>query len=244
MTTLKILRYTCVLLLSSWALPALAQVQQPDSVARPKVRGIQYSSSEAAALEKQKAVPFLSGMSVSADLAGGVMAAVAPYGQLEGAFRVHLYEKFFPVVEVGWGLSDHTDEVTAIHYKTGAPYFRIGCDYNFMKNRRSGNRIFGGLRFAFTSFEYDVDAPPVTDPIYGTQLPFSYHGLGSNSQWVEAVFGLEAKIWKFINLGWTFRYKIQMHVKNTEVGNVWYIPGYGKSDGSALGGTFNLIFNI
>ena len=243
---LKISKYIFVLLLSSIVLPICAQNVSNDSVVSPKrVRGIQYESRDAAAAAmRRKEIPLLAGMSLSGDVAGAVMALVSPYGQWEGAFRVNLKEKYFPIFEAGWGTSDHTDETSGLHYKTGAPYFKIGCDYNFMKNLTSGNRIFGGLRYAFTAFKYDVDGPPIVDPIYGTQTPFNYHGISSNAQWVEAVFGLEARICKFFHLGWSFRYKFEVHKKTPSLGNVWYIPGYGKSGGSALGGTFNVIFDI
>ena len=243
---LKISRYIFVLLLSSVVLPLGAQTVKNDSVATPKrVRGIQYDSRDAAAeAMKHKEIPLLAGFSVSGDVAGAVMAAVSPWGQWEGAFRVNLKERFFPVFEAGWGVSDHTDETSGIHYETGAPFFRIGCDYNFMKNKTSGNRIFGGLRYAFTSFKYDVDGPPIVDPVYGTETPFHYHDISSNAQWVEAVFGLEARICKFFHLGWTFRYKFETHKKKPTLGNVWYVPGYGKSGGPALGGTFNIVFDI
>ena len=243
---LKISRYIFVLLLSSFSLTVCAQSVSTDSVsASNRVRGIQYDSrAEAAEAMRKKEIPLLAGMSLSGDVAGAVMAAVSPYGQWEGAFRVNLKEKYFPVFEAGWGTSDHTDETSNLHYKTGAPYFRIGCDYNFMKNKTSGNRIFGGLRYAFTSFKYDVDGPPIVDPVYGTETPFHYHGLSANAQWVEAVFGLEARVWKFFHLGWTFRYKIEVNKKNSFIGNAWYVPGYGKTGGTALGGTFNIVFDI
>ncbi len=31
-----------------------------------------------------------------------------------------------------------------IHYKTGAPYFRIGMDYNALYNKKHGNMILVG----------------------------------------------------------------------------------------------------
>lgn len=246
MTMLKISRYISVLLLSSVVLPVCAQEVKSDSVSNSgRVRGIQYESRDAAAeAMRRKEIPLLAGFSVSGDVAGAVMAAVSPWGQWEGAFRVNLKEKYFPVFEAGWGVSDHTEETSGIHYKTGAPFFRIGCDYNFMKNKTSGNRIFGGLRYAFTSFKYDVDGPAIVDPVYGTETPFHHHGISSNAQWVEAVFGLEARICRFFHLGWTFRYKFEVHKKNPSLGNAWYVPGYGKSGGTALGGTFNVVFDI
>lgn len=243
---LKISRYIFVLLSSSMALPVCAQNVKNDSVPAPsRVRGIQYESRDAAAeAMRRKEIPFFSGFSLSGDIVGAIMAAASSYGQYEGAFRVNLKEKFFPVFEAGWGVSDHTEETTGIHYETGAPFFRIGCDYNFMKNKTSGNRIFGGLRYAFTSFKYDVDGPPILDPVYGTETPFHHHDISSNAQWVEAVFGLEARIWKFFHLGWTFRYKFEVHKKTPAIGNAWYVPGYGKSGSTALGGTFNIVFDI
>lgn len=227
------------------AVPAFAQHAVTDSVANTRVRGIQYESKEAAAAALlHPKLPLFSGMSVSADLCGAVMAAAGAYGQWEGAFRLHLREEFFPVVEAGWGVCDHTNETTNLHYKTSAPYFRIGCDYNFMKDKTSGNRIFGGLRYAFTSFKYDVDGPPIKDPVYGTMTEFSYHDVSSNAQWMEVVFGLEARVWKFLHLGWSFRYRFQTHEKKSALGNSWYIPGYGKTGSTRLGGTFNLVFDI
>jgi hypothetical protein len=45
-------------------------------------------------------------------------------------------------------------------------------------------------------------------------------------------------------LGWSFRYKVRLHEKKTALGHPWFIPGYGKNGGSALGGTFNIIFDL
>ena len=145
---------------------------------------------------------------------------------------------------MGWGLSDKTDDVTRQHFKTNAPYFRIGCDYNVANDKLSGNRIFVGLRYAFTTFSYDLEGPAMNDPVWGRSLPYNFKGLNSRAQWGEVVFGLEAKIWKIFHLGWSFRYRKRFSQKATPAGQAWYIPGYGKNDGSAWGGTFNLIFDI
>ena len=145
---------------------------------------------------------------------------------------------------MGWGLSNHTDEITNLHFKTNSPYFKIGCDYNFVKNWRSGNRVFAGVRYAFTSFKYDLDGPPITDPIWGGTTPFAFSNVSSNMHWGEIVFGLEAKIWGIFHLGWSVRYKMRISQKETSLGQAWYVPGYGKNDSHALGGTFNVIFDI
>lgn len=250
MTTLRTFVYTCVLLLSSFAGTLSAQTDNAtpaDTTATrvPRIRGIQYESREeaAAALRKRKD-PLFAGVSVSGDVVGAAMTAFAPYGQLEGACRINLKNRYFPIAEIGWGMSDHRDDLTDIHFKTQAPYFRIGCDYNVANDKFSGNRIFVGLRYAFSSYTYDLDGPAVVDPVWGTETPYVFTGVNGSAQWGEVVVGLEAKIWKIFHLGWSFRYRIRLQETKTSLGQIWYIPGYGKNDGHALGGTFNIIFDI
>ena len=104
--------------------------------------------------------------------------------------------------------------------------------------------ILGGLRYGFSKFDYDTDAPDIIDPIWGDRLPFAYKGLSGNTHWAEVVFGLEAKIWKFFRLGWNVRYRIRLKDKTSIIGSPWYVPGYGQNDTHALSGTFNIIFDI
>ena len=70
-----------------------------------------------------------------------------------------------------------------IHYKTGAPYFRIGMDYNALYNKKHGHMILVGLRYAATSFKYDVEALGINDPEYGGSLgnPNLIDGIWGNS---------------------------------------------------------------
>ena len=93
MMTLKIFAFSSVLLLSCVsAVQAQVAAQQPDTVRRERVRGVQYASPEeaAAALAAEKRVPLWAGVSVSADLCGALMAACTPYGQYEAAARLNL----------------------------------------------------------------------------------------------------------------------------------------------------------
>lgn len=246
---LKILKYSFALLLISLCLPAKAQRDKATADTVPpqqRVRGIQYESKEAAAAAAAKADEgkLLKGFAVGGDVVGIAMGIFAPYGQYEGFFRVNLGNRFFPIAEVGWGVSDHTDETTQIHYKSNAPFFRIGCDYNVANDKKSGNRIFFGLRYAFTSFKYDLDGPDLADPVYGDAMPFSFHGLKGGQHWLELAGGLEARICRFFHIGWTLRYRQRIHEKKADVGSAWYVPGYGKQGNHAISGTFNLVFDL
>ncbi len=225
-----------------------ASAQEPAQPERPQQRtlGVQYQpaiDSVKAALQARP-LHFFEGMSVSGDLLGLVMCKVAAYGQIEGAFRINLKGKYFPVIELGLGHSDHQDGETDLHFKTSSPYVRIGCDYNLAKDLRSGNRVFAGLRYAYSKIKYDLEGPDLTDPIWQASAPFRFKGLESDCSWGELVFGLEAKIWGGFHVGWSLRYRMRLSQKESDVGQAWYVPGFGKNDTHNFGGTFNLLFDI
>ncbi|MEG1580440.1 MAG: DUF6048 family protein [Bacteroidaceae bacterium] len=219
---------------------------QKENIAKqPKVQGIQYASREDAAKAQIKASNHLfEGLSASIDLVGIAMQMMGDYGQYEGALKANLKNRFFPTVEMGYGTCDYTSEETELHYKTNAPYIRLGFDYNLIKKPASGNRILVGLRYAFTTFKYDINGPSQQDPIWGSSIPFDFKDLSGNCNWVEVLFGLEAKIYKAFHIGWSLRYKQRLSQKGNEVGQAWYVPGFGKNDKSCWTGSFNLVFDI
>ncbi len=189
-------------------------------------------------------IPFFRGMAVGVDLIGPVQLMVSDYGQYEASLRINLKDKYYPVFELGYGKADASDEATQITYKTSAPYFRLGVDWNLLKNKHDDYRLFGGFRYACTYYEYDLSAPSVTDPVWGGETPYGGNGISCNYHWLEGVIGIDAKIWGPVRMGWSFRYKRRLFKNNGELGNTWYVPGYGKQGGSRLGGTFNVTLEI
>lgn len=218
----------------------LAQVQNNQQSEQPQ-RGIQYVRPVKHTDENFK---LFEGMAVSVDVVGAVMYKLANYGQLEGQLRINLKEKYFPVAELGLGHSDHKDEETNLRFKTDSPYMRLGCDINFNKDKRSKNRIYGGMRFGFTSCKFDLQGDDQTDPVWGTVVPLDYKDKSTTVSWLELVFGLEAKIYKTFHIGWSARYKMRLSQKAPDIGAAWYVPGFGKNDTHNFGATFNLIFDI
>ena len=195
-------------------------------------------------VEVPDSVPFFCGVAVSADIVGLGMVMLSDYGQYEGAVRVNLRDRYFPIVEVGIGKADHTNAMTNLRYSTSAPYGRIGIDFNLMKNKHDIYRLYGGVRYAYTSFKYDIEHPGVKDPYWGDVAEFSAKDVKGHYHWAEVVFGVEAKIWGPIHLGWSARYKRRISYKSGDIGKSWYVPGYGKNGGSRLGGTFNVILEF
>jgi len=193
----------------------------------------------------KKEAPVFGGVALSGDLVGVVMKSLnSDYSQMEVAAHLNFKEKYFPVFELGYGESNCEGGETGNTYKTKAPYFRIGMDYNFTKKWYTGNRLYLGIRYAFTSFKYDISSPGFADPVWGNEVPFVFNGLSANSHWGEIVFGIETRIWKIFHLGWNVRYKIRMSHSEAPQGSPWYVPGFGKYGNSCIGGTFNIIFDI
>lgn len=227
----------CVLVLSC---TALAQQQTTDTV--QTVRGIQFDTSRRPTYKEQ---PVFCGVSVGVDLAGAIMAQFAKFGQYEAQARFNFKQRYYPVAEIGVGSCNYTNERTEQHYATHSPYFRVGVDYNFANNPVSGNRIYGGVRYGFSSFSYDLSGPALTDPVWGTTLPYDLQNLSGRQHWAEVVAGLEGRLWRFIHLGWSVRWKFRLAQQRTPHGQPYYVPGYGdNSDSSCFGGSFSLLFDI
>ena len=193
---------------------------------------------------QKDSVPLFRGFAVSVDIAGPLVKAMSDYGEMEGALRINLHDQAVPIVKIGYGEADHNNEVTQISYSTKAPYFRVGCDLNLLKNKHTPNRIYGGLRYAFTSYKVDMARPEISDPIWGSQTSFEIVGESCNQHWAEVVIGLDAKIFGPLHLGWNVRYKRRLAHKDCSAGKTWYVPGYGKWGDTRLGANFNVIIDI
>lgn len=195
-------------------------------------------------LEKDT-IPLFRGFAVSFDLVGVAQMQLGSYGQYEGALRLNLHDQYFPIVELGIGRANHEDdEVTNISYKTTAPYFRIGADVNIMNKKHTGNRVFVGLRYGFTSYKVDISHPVYQDPLWQWDTNFEMTDVRCNQHWAEVVFGLDGKLVGPVHLGWTGRYRARISHHDGGIGKTWYVPGFGLQDSSVLGYSFYVSIDI
>lgn len=186
----------------------------------------------------------LRGFQLMADLVGMAQLAVSDYGQYEAGLRVNIKDKYFPVVELGYGKANTHNDITQTEYSTSAPYGKIGIDFNVLKNKHDIYKVYAGARLAYTAFKFDVAHPDVTDPVWGSTTPYGGTDIKAHYGWIEAVFGVDAKIVGPLHLGWSVRYKRRMSHKVDAMGNCWYVPGYGKQGSNLITGTFNIMINI
>lgn len=194
--------------------------------------------------EKTDTIATFRGVAVSGDLVGLGQLTLGSYGQLETALRVNIKDKYFPIIELGIGRANAEEVTTKLTYKTTAPYGKAGIDFNMMKNKHDDYRLYLGFRYAFTSFKYDIEHPGLIDPVWGGIHHFGAQDVKGSCHWLEGVAGVDAKIWGPLRLGWSVRYKRRLFHNNGEIGEPWYVPGFGRGGGAKLGVTFNVIFEI
>lgn len=202
--------------------------------------------------------PLFNGIFISADLYGlGASALGSDFISSEVAVEVDLKNRFMPIVEVGYGSTDTWDE-KGIYYKSSAPYFRIGMNYNFQFKKDSRYYLLGGFRYAFSSFTYDVSNltatdpiwgteignPNITDPIWGGSVPYNYPGQKGSMHWVEFLVGVRVQVYKNLYMGWSIRYKSRMQQSISDYGDPWYVPGFGQYDKSKFGLSYTISYKI
>ncbi len=189
---------------------------------------------------------FLNGFGVGVDGVGfGMKLAGARFANMEVLGRINLLEKYFPVVELGVGSCEREGEEQNTVFRTSAPYYRVGMDYSLTK-KRNGNRLFLGLRYGFSHFGYDYSNPDFKDPYWElpAQTGTEVTDIKASMHWLEIGLGIETRLWSFVRMGWSFRYKSRLKQTSCPHGDPWYVPGYGKNGGTTFGGTVNLIFEL
>ena len=220
-------RLISLLLLFCIGLPLIAQQQRP--VHTPK------RDQKKKEVTEIDTIPFYNGTYVGVDLYGiGSKLLGGDFMSSEVSIAVNLKNKFIPTVEFGMGGTDTWSE-TGIHYKSkAAPFFRIGVDYNTMAKKKEKNSyLYAGIRYAFSSFKYDVST-----------LPADHPGMKASVQWLEIVLGVKVRIYKNFNMGWSVRMKYKTSASTGEYGDPWYVPGYGKYKSNNMGITYSLIYKL
>lgn len=193
--------------------------------------------------EPKEKAPLFGGAAIYVDAVGPIMKAFGSAGSnMEAGVRFNLREKFFPVAEIGIGTCDRDGAENTNHFHTTAPFIRVGMDYNINK-KINGNRFFAGGRYGWSSFKFDFTNDQLIDPVWNTLSPLRVNGQSSTYHWIELVIGLETKLWRFIRLGYTARMKFTVAQSGTDLGEPYYIPGFGRN-GQPFGGTFYVAFDV
>nr|WP_239059554.1 DUF6048 family protein [Bacteroides sp. 224] len=231
-----------LLLLFSLSIPAQAQEKEE-------------KKKESEVTEK---IPLYNGIFIGADIYGlGASVFGSDFLSSEISLEVDLKNRFLPVAEIGYGTTDTWTE-TGIHYKSNAPYFRLGLNYNTMHKKINNiGYLYVGFRYGISSFKYDVYTPTLEDPTYGGgtnpnledpvwggSLPYDYRDQKATMHWVEFLAGVRVNIYKNISMGWAFRMKYRSSTSLSKYGDPWYVPGFGEYKGNNIGITYTISYKI
>ena len=187
------------------------------------------------------------GVGFSTDLFGCAYSLIGEGISTEVAAELNFGNRLYPIFEAGWAWCNTTDENTGIKYNTNAPYYKAGFNYNFMTTRENPNPkhyVYGLLRVGWTNFRYDVETPPITDPVWGGEVALNLKDVEGSCVWGEVGAGIKVKIAKGFHMGWTIRYRFRFTEEQAKNSRMWYIPGYGINHSTCFGGTYSLIYDI
>ena len=187
------------------------------------------------------------GVGIQADLFGYAFTLIGDYTYAEGAVEFNIGNMLYPIAEVGYGWCNYTDATTGMHYKTAAPYYKVGFNYNITTKRENPNPknyIYVLARFGWSNPTYDIDTPEITDPVWGGETSLHLAGVKGTSMWGEIGAGIKVRIAKGFHMGWSIRYKMRITDKGSPNSKMWYIPGYGLNSRTCFGGSYSLIYDI
>jgi hypothetical protein len=135
------------------------------------------------------------------------------------------FHRYFLVVEYGrWAVTDPLSNGT---YSNDGGYYRIGIDVNFLKKDPVKNMFFLGGRFGHSSYQDQV--------IYKDTIPpfASFERFVQNPKviatWVELTTGIKVKVWKYLWLGATARFKFGLDLDGNGPLQSYDVPGFGRN---------------
>ena len=142
------------------------------------------------------------------------------------------FYRYYLVADYGMWRRDYISDSSS--YSNNGRYFRAGVDVNFLKKDPDRNMLFFGIRYGRGNFSETLSTI-VKDSLWGT-YERSYNNDKARAGWFELTGGLRVKMWKFIWLGYTARFKFGLYTRNTSIMLPFDVPGYGHSDKTSTWG--------
>lgn len=194
--------------------------------------------------KEKEDLPLYQGTYVSLDILNPFLKFInTEYVQAEASVDINLKYMFYPVAEFGYGTVSYSSS-NGLTYKSHAPFYRIGLNYNIMSKKKSENHFYVGIRYGLCNMKYDITSYNLKDPVWETEIDFNRENQRSFSNWIELVAGVRVQIYKNFMMGWSARLKRTVYTKNNGDNEPWYIPGYGYSGTTSIGMTYSLIYKF
>ena len=129
-------------------------------------------------------------------------------------------------------------------YANSGNYYRVGVDVNFLKKDPDKNVFFIGFRYGHSKFKEDFSGIEI-DPFTQNPVNLAYQNPNVKAHWLELTSGLRVKMWKFIWMGYTARFKFALKYSNTDELIPSDVPGYGRTDRQIYWGfNYQIFFRV
>jgi hypothetical protein len=187
----------------------------------------------------------LSGLSIGIDIAPFIMLGFQP--ERKGASFIGRYmfkNNWFVIGEAGYANVNFDKD--SYEYQSNGGFLKVGADYNFFKVDEPGNNdnITAGIRYGIATQTHESPRYTIIDDYWGDYTG-KFPSSNVTSHYVDFVAGLRTEVLKNFFMGWTFRLKVLMASKTTNVLKPYTIPGYGKGDNTVnIGFTYTLEYQI
>jgi hypothetical protein len=152
------------------------------------------------------------------------------------------FYRYFLTIDYGhWGREYERED--RLRYSNNGNYWRVGVDVNFLTKDPARNMFFVGARYGRSRFDEDfylVDVTP-TNTIY----EFPYENRNIPARWFELTTGVRVKIWEFLWMGYSARFKFGLQTDESRDLIPHDVPGYGRTDRESYWGfNYQLLFRI
>lgn len=161
------------------------------------------------------------------------------------------FNRFYLTVDYGaWGRNFsyfYEDTVADLTYqsayKNDGRYWRVGVDVNFLVKDPERNMFFLGFRYGRASFSEEMSVL-THDKIWG-DYSGDFNNPAVKSHWLELTSGIRVKMYKFIWMGYTARFKFGLKNEGQNEMLSHDVPGYGRTDKeTAWGFNYQIFFRI
>lgn len=156
-----------------------------------------------------------------------------------------LLDDLFGVVELGSQSTRFQPENYT--YRSDGIYTRLGVDYNYMKHvdSESTDKLFIGLRYAFTTYFHEAGNIIIYDPVWGDFTQDAVERKFLSANWMEVATGMRARLFNNFYLGWSARFRVKIWFQGDQVMQPYHIPGYGRGwAASRMGFNYSLYYRI
>lgn len=139
------------------------------------------------------------------------------------------FHRYYLSVDYGeW--SRNLQDTSGTSYSNDGRYFRIGADVNFLLKDPDRNMFFIGGRYGSAVFSESLSVIQAGDSVWGFVPQQNYTNTNLKSRWFELTGGIRVKIWKFIWMGYTARFKFALKTSDSPAMLSHDVPGYGRTD--------------